>query len=156
MLLQACGSANQKPEEREDDKQGIVIGQTSLIFLRWRKGSRRFRSTYKHRLQLRLLSSRWLFRSRSKHGRVRVNQQFLTSQIFCQVFMWWATFLLTLWCWHKKKNKYSPIENVVLIASLFVWLSFFIASFLYFFFRPLSGQEPKLSSLLLNLFTVFY
>jgi hypothetical protein len=31
-VSQACGSANQKPEEREDDKRGIVIGQTSLIF----------------------------------------------------------------------------------------------------------------------------
>jgi hypothetical protein len=79
---------NQKKEKTTNGALWLV---KLVSFSRWRTESTRFRSTNK--LQLRLLSSRWLFRSRSKHGRVRVNLQFLTSQMFCQdFFLWWSTF----------------------------------------------------------------
>ncbi len=126
---------------RNQGKEKTTKGALWLVklvsFSRWRTGSGRFRSTNK--LQLQLLSSRcWLFRSRSKLGRVRVNLQFLTSQIFVKIFFCGELpFLLTLWCWHKKKDKYSRNPD----SKFFMWLSFFIASFFTSsLYRPFSGQ----------------
>ncbi len=133
-----AGIRNQKKEMTTNGALWLV---KLVSFSRWRTWSTRFRTTNK--LQLRLLSSRWLFRSRSKLGRVRVDLQFLTSQIFVKIYFCGElpTFLLTLWCWHKKKNKYSPNENVVLIASFFVWLSFF--SFFLLFLSSLFLSSTK-------------
>ncbi len=98
---------NQKKEKTTNGALWLV---KLVSFSRWRTESTRFRSTNK--LQVRLLSSRWLFRSRSKLGRVQVNLQFLTSQIFCHDFFCGELpFLLTLWCWHKKRINIALLKT---------------------------------------------
>ncbi len=87
-----AGIRNQKKEKTTNGALWLV---KLVSFSRWRTESTRLHITNKHRLQLRLLSSRWLFRSRSKLGRVRVNLHFLTSQIFCQDFFCGELYLFT-------------------------------------------------------------